>query len=145
MSGFEAVGLALGIWPLVVNALEAYKLGVSGQGWDLVCFQFKPEEVIYMECVSNLLQGSVSEAGLAQLCSREKPNRFLWKEKLSDPTVRNSLERRLGPKRTPIVLGTLQRIDEHLATLCQKIEIADAFLVSRLEQNHPSTLNLIMF
>jgi hypothetical protein len=131
MSGFETVGLALSIWPLVVNALEAYKLGVSGQGWDLVCLQFKTDEVIYMECVSHLLQGSVSERDLAQLCSRDRPNQPLWKEKLSDPTVRNSLERRLGPKKTPFVLEMLQGIDAHLDSVYRKIDATETFLVSR--------------
>jgi hypothetical protein len=132
MSGVEAVGLALNIWPVVVNFLEAYKLAVSGQGWDKVYQEFKTERVIYVDCVQHLLQGSVSEADLSQLCSFEKPNQPLWDEKLKDPNLRNSLQRLLGSNKTPIVLETLRGIDEHLATLCQKIETADAFLVSRL-------------
>ena len=129
MSGFEAVGLALSIWPVVINLLDAYKQAVSGQGWDLIYTEFKVEEVIYVDCVEHLLQGSVTEAELAQLCSRERPNQFLWEEKLRDSRVRKSLERRLGPRITPMALQTLQRIDEHLATLCEKIEKADSFLV----------------
>jgi hypothetical protein len=145
MSGFEAVGLALSIWPLVVNALEAYKLAVSGEGWDLVYFQFRTDEVIYVECVSHLLQGSVSERDLAQLCSRDTPNQPLWKEKVSDPTVRNSLERRLGPRRTPLVLEMLQGIDDHLDTVYRKIDATEEFLVSRsYSQNHAAILHLIV-
>jgi hypothetical protein len=145
MSGFEAVGLALSIWPLVVNALEVYKLAVSGEDWEVVCFQCKTEEVIYVECVLHLLQGSVSDGELAQLCSRKKPNQFLWKDKLSDPTVRNSLERRLGPNRTPLVLEMLKGIDFHLATLCENVGATESFLVSRsYSQNHTAILHLIL-
>jgi len=144
MSGFEAVGLALSIWPLVVNALDAYKLAVSGEGWDIVYFQFRTDEVIYVECVSHLLQGSVSERDLAQLCSRDRPNQPLWKEKLSDPTVRNSLERRLGPK-TPFVLEMLQGIDDHLDTVYRKIDATEEFLVSRsYSQKYAALLHLIV-
>ena len=135
MSGFEAIGLALSIWPIVVNVLESYKLAVSGQpgqGWDLIYNEFRIEEAIYVDCVEHLLQGCVTEAELTQLCSRGKPNQFIWKETLMDPKVRNSLERRLGPKKTPIVLETLQEIDRHVATVCKKIETTDSFLVSIL-------------
>jgi hypothetical protein len=146
MSGFEAVGLALGIWPVVVNALESYKLAVSGQGWDLIYNEFRIEEAIYVGCVEHLLQGCVTEAELTQLCSREKPNQFLWKETLMDPRVRNSLERRLGPRKTPIVLETLQEIDRHLATLCRKIKTTDSFLVSILySQIYIISIYLIVF
>jgi hypothetical protein len=146
MSGFEAVGLALSIWPVVLNVLEAYKLAVSGQGWDLVCKEFRTERAIYVDCVQHLLEGSVTEGELAQLCSSEKPNQFLWKEKLKDPKVRNSLERRLGPNKTPIVLETLEGIDKHIATLYKKIDTAESFLVSRSYlQNHAAILHLIIF
>lgn len=145
MSGIEAVGLALSIWPVLINVLEAYKLAVDGQGWDLVCTEFKTERVIYVEWVEHLLQGSVTESELAQLCSFEKPNQFLWKEKLNDPRVRSSLERRLGPRKAPIVLETLKGMDEQVATLYQKIDTTESFLVSRpCLQNHAAILQLIV-
>ena len=126
MSGFEAIGLILGFWPLIVNGLQVYKAAKNGQGWDLLCDEFRVEEFIYIDCVRHLLAADVSESNLLQLTTREKPNQHLWK----DQALHRCLEKRLGPERTPMVLKTLQEMDTILSSLATKFTVNENTAVS---------------
>lgn len=119
MSGFEAIGLILAVWPLVVNGLQLYKAAKNGQGWDLLCDEFRVEEFLYIDCVRHLLAADVSEGDLLQLTSRDKPNQHLW----NDPVLHKSLEKRLGRERTTMVLKTLQEMDTILSSLAEKFTV----------------------
>jgi hypothetical protein len=119
MSGFEAIGLVLGVWPLVINGLQLYKAAKNGQGWDPLCDEFRVEELIYIDCVRHLLAADVSEGDLLQLTTRDKPSKHLWK----DPALQKSLEKRLGPERTTIVLKTLPEMKTILSSLAEKFTV----------------------
>ena len=118
MSGIEAAGLVLGAWPLVVNLVTLYNSGKNGQEWELILHEVKTEELIYVECIESLLQADVPESVLLQLSSRQKPNHLLWK----DPGLQRNLENRLGTKRFPVVLQTLQNMDILLNVLNEKLK-----------------------
>src|ERR1700749_2501987 len=104
MSGFEAIGVVLGAYPLIVHGLQLYKGAKNGQDWELLYDEFRTEEIIYVECVRHLLESDTSEADLLQLSTREKPNQALWK----DPALDRSLRNRLGDEKSQMVLKTLQ-------------------------------------
>jgi hypothetical protein len=128
MSGFECIPLILKAWPLVVQSLQLYKVAKNGYDWELLFDEFNTEEVIYSESVRHLLASDTSEADLLQLSSREKPNEVLW----SDPALHARLRSRLGPEKSPIVLKTLQQMDQLLKTLSEKMKAHNIALVSPL-------------
>lgn len=118
MSGFEAAGIVLGAWPLVVNMITLYHSGRNGHEWELLLDEFKTEEVIYVDTIRSLLQANVSESVLLQLSNREKPNHHLWK----DPDLHRSLEKRMGKTHFPIVLTILQNMDVLLKVVHDKLK-----------------------
>jgi len=118
MSGFEAIGVVLGAYPLIVHVLQLYKGAKNGQDWELLYDEFRVEEIIYVECVRHLLASDTSEADLLQLSTRDKPNQALWK----DPALGRSLHSRLGDEKSPMVLKTLREMDNLLTTLNEKLE-----------------------
>jgi hypothetical protein len=118
MSEFEAIGLVLRTYPLIVQVLQLYKGANNAQDWELLYDEFGVEEIIYVECVRHLLASDISEADLLQLSTRDKPNQALWK----DPALDRSLRSRLGDEKSPIVLKTLQEMDNLLATLNERLK-----------------------
>jgi hypothetical protein len=120
MSGFEAVGAVLGLWPVVINAFIAYEATKDNTGCDLLLHELETEEIIYREFVHHLLASDVSETDLLQITDRQKPNVGLWKDK----ALHASLERRLGDK-SEVVVKTLKDMDNILATLNEKLRAND--------------------
>ncbi len=127
MSGFEAIGLILGVYPLIINGLQLYKAAKNGPDWDLLFDEFRTEEIIYVECIRHLLASDTSEADLLQLSTRKKPNQHLWK----DPALHNSLQNRLGHEKSPMVLKTLKEMDKLLATLNERLKSHEIVLASK--------------
>jgi len=117
MSGFEVIGVVLGVWPVVLNCLTMYKATKDGRGYGLLLNELRVEEIIYREFVQHLLQADVPEADLVQLTDRKRSNVDLW----NDPTLHFSLERRLGPEKSRIVRETLVEMDKLLASLGEKL------------------------
>jgi hypothetical protein len=138
MSGFEAIGLVLGIYPLVVNGLQLYKSAKNGQEWDLLHDEFRTEEIIYVECIQHLLASDISEADLLQLSTRDKPNQALWE----DAALGNSLRNRLGHEKSPMVHKTLQEMDMLLTTLNDKLKSHEIITVSTLFHDSAKALRL---
>lgn len=117
MSGFEVIGVVLGVWPVVVNALTLYKATKDGRGYGLLLNELKTEEVVYREFVKLLLQADVPEADLVQLTDRKRSNVGLWK----DRGLHFSLERRIGHEKSKLVLATLVEMDKLLVSLSEKL------------------------
>ena len=128
MSGFEAVGIILGAWPLVVNAMTVYKLTKSGTRLSLMLHELKTEEMIYTQFVHNLLVSDVTEAELMKLSNRENPDSGLWKNEL----LHNNLKQRLGLMKSELVFEKLEEIGKILASLNQKLGGKDAVTVRTL-------------
>lgn len=117
MSGFEVIGVVLGVWPVVVNGLAMYKATKDGRGYGLLLNELRTEEIIYREFVQHLLQADVPEADLVQLTDRKRSNVSLW----NDRALHFSLERRLGHEKSRIVRETLAEMDKLLASLGEKL------------------------
>jgi hypothetical protein len=117
MSGFEVIGVILGIWPAVANRLTMYKATREGRGYGLLLNELRIEEIIYREFVYHLLQGHIPEADLVQLTDGKRSNSAIWK----DRALHFSLERRLGHEKYRIVLETLEEMDKLLVSLGEKL------------------------
>jgi hypothetical protein len=117
MSGFEVIGVVLGVWPLLMNAVDLYKAAKDVRGADLLRTQLDTEEFIFRQFVQNLLSSDVAEAELVQLSDRNRPNTGLWKDK----ALHSKLETRLGPDRSRIVLSNLVEMDKLLTSLRDKL------------------------
>jgi hypothetical protein len=126
MSGFEVIGVVLGVWPVVLNALAVYKATKDGRGYGLLLNELRTEEIVYREFVQQLLQSDVPESDLVQLTSRKRSNVGLWQDK----GLHFGLERRLGLEKSKIVLETLVEMDKLLVSLSDKLGGTDD--VSRL-------------
>ena len=117
MSGFEVIGVVLGVWPVVLNGLALYKATKDGRAHSLLLNELKTEEIVYREFVQHLLQANVPEADLVQLTDRKRSNVGLWK----DQALHFRLERRLGEEKSRIVRETLAEMDKLLASLGEKL------------------------
>jgi hypothetical protein len=117
MSGFEIIGVILGCWPMVVNALSLYKATKDGKAYGLLLNELRTEELVYREFVRHLLQADVPEADLVQLTDRKRSNVGLWK----DRALHFSLERRLGQEKSILVLETLVEMNKLLFSLSEKL------------------------
>lgn len=126
MSGFEVLGLILGVWPLVVNGFTLYKTANGGLGTALLVHRLKIEETIYEDFVCHLLAADVTETELVQLSDREKPDLQLWK----DPALHAKLHKRLGEKKSAIVLTTCERMRDSLTYLRKQLDV-ESNIVSR--------------
>jgi hypothetical protein len=117
MSGFEVVGVVLGIWPEVIDAVDMYEPMRGGRGVHLLQHQLNTEEFIFRQFVIDLLSSDVSEADLIQLSDRNSPNMGLWRDK----RLHSVLERRLGPEQCRVVLGSLVEMNKLLINLTEKL------------------------
>jgi hypothetical protein len=116
MSSFEVIGVVLGVWPVVLNALSVFTATKDGRGARLLLNELRTEELVYREFVKQLLASDVSEADLLQLSDGKRPNLDLWKDKALNCT----LERRLGDK-SEFVLKTLEEMKNILEGLNEKL------------------------
>ncbi|RFU32311.1 hypothetical protein B7463_g4031, partial [Scytalidium lignicola] len=119
MSGFEAIGLVLAVWPLVVNGFALYKTAKGGLGMELLVNRVKMEEAIYEDFVCHLLAADVSEAELIQLSDKEKPDLLMWKNE----TLHVKLRERLGEKKSQIVLTTCREMNRILTDLRSQLDV----------------------
>ena len=121
MSGFEVIGVMLGVWPVVVNCLTMYKATKDGRGYGLLLNELRTEEIVYREFVQHLLQADVPEADLVQLTDKKRSNKDLWENR----ELHFSLERRLGHEKSKVVLEYLVEMDKLLGSLGEKLSGTD--------------------
>jgi hypothetical protein len=124
MSGFEVIGVVLGLWPVVLNALSVFTATKDGRGARLLLNELRTEELVYREFAQQLLASDFSEADLLQLSDRKRSNLVLWKDK----ALHYTLERRLGDK-SEFVLKTLEEMKNILKSLNEKLEANDDVVV----------------
>jgi len=125
MSRFEIIGVVVGAWPAVVDALNLYPATKHGRGANVLLRQFKTEELIFREFAYQLLASDVTEADLEQLSSRQRPNLSLWKDK----ALHFSIERRLGSETSKLVLDTLEDMNSVLTALKEKLKVENPVLI----------------
>jgi hypothetical protein len=127
MSGFEAIGHALSVWPLVVNAVALYKSVLkknrenNGDGvWTELLSDLRTEETIYREFVDRLLAAHLTEDARLEY---ESNSSAMW----ALASLHRRLQRGLGPN-ADIVLHTVSDMERLLRELNAKVN--DALEVS---------------
>ena len=113
MSGFEIIGVILGVYPLIVDALALYKATKAGKGAAALTRNLKTESIIFGEFVYNLLAPNVSLDELTRLKDPRSPDLELWK----DATLHAHFKDRLGPKKAGVVVEILREIHALLKSL----------------------------
>lgn len=130
MSGIEAIGLILGLWPIVVNLSNAYKAGKDGSSITALTMNIAVYEKIFRQSIQKLLQGDeeLSPKDRHGLISGDKEFAALW----VDPEFVGRLEKRLDRDTFAILEYKTKQISKILENLKKKI-VADS--VSHLWQS----------
>lgn len=129
MSGFEIVGVILGVYPMITAGLKVYQASKTARrGAASLALALNTEEIIFTEFVQNLLAPNVSEADLVRLTDPSSQSIELWK----DTTLHQNLRNRLGSKKAEVVLDTLQEIRELLSSLQDELSRKDHGMVRDL-------------
>ena len=106
MSGFEIIGVILGVYPCIVEALALYKATKAGNGAASLSRNLKTESIIFGEFVYYLLAPSVSDDEYARLKDPKSPDVGLWK----NPKLQSQLRARLGSEKAEVVVDILQEV-----------------------------------
>ena len=90
MSGFEIVGIILGIVPIVTASIEQYKTSLAMREVRQLERSFKTQRNIFLNTIEELLSSLVSDAQLKKLL--DHPDGEAWK----DAHIATKLEEHLG-------------------------------------------------
>lgn len=115
MSGFEVIGVILGLYPLIGTALMTYKATKGGKGAKKLVRDLKVEELIFGEFVHHLLAPNVTEAELVRLKDPKSLNATSWRN------AATSMRNRLGLDKARIVIEISQEICALLKTLQKEL------------------------
>lgn len=120
MSGIEAVGLVLGLWPIMINLVDAYKAGKSGSSLTMLRMNIMVQEKIFKQSIQKLLQGDekLSDKDKVGLIRSNTNFAAIW----TDPEFVDRLERRLDDETLAILKYKSVEISKILTTLRKKIE-----------------------
>lgn len=127
MSGFEVIGVVLGVWPLVVNALMLYK-AVKNSAWDLLLQELQTEKIIYVEFVRHLLTPDLLDGDSLEFIDQKTENFAGWEDK----ELHSRLAERLGVEKSTLVLTTVQEMEKLLGDLNESLTRKEDPLVSFL-------------
>ena len=128
MSGFEIVGLLLGLYPIVIQAVNVYKATKSGRAAVSMFRKLKTEEVIYRQFVQKLLAPNVQDDDPYQLYLNQVPSNLdPWKS----VTLNQKLRLRLGSDRADLILQILEDIDVLLKDLNTELQSIGRGMVRR--------------
>jgi len=128
MSGIEVVGLALSLWPVVVNLAELYKASKDGSPVRGLTMNIAVYEWIFKQSVLKLLQGDeeLSEKDRIGLVNSDENFAAIWEDK----EFIARLKRRLDAQMFVLVQHKVDEIFKVLTSLKKKIEPKDGELVS---------------
>jgi hypothetical protein len=114
MSGFEIVGLLLGLYPLVVDAVNVYKATKTSRAATSLIRKLKIEEVIYRQFVYKLVAPNIQGADIYRFTlNQEPPGLGPWQ----NVAMNQKLRIRLGPETADFVLDILREIERLLKDL----------------------------
>jgi hypothetical protein len=120
MSGFEAIGIVLGVYPIVLDAYRAYTATKSRQGMESLIRKLRIEEIIFDGWVSRLLSPDVSEAELVYLKrtnSTDPRGIGFWQ----DLDMQSNLKSRLGFERAHQILSIVKEIGQLLESMKEDV------------------------
>lgn len=131
MSGIEVVGLVLGVWPVVLNVIDAWKATKGGMPEQSLSVSIRSYARVYRDAISKLLQGdeNLTEKDRIGLLNGEKDFASLWKD--SEFIAR--LQRRLDDEAFAILQHKTVEISKILQNLQKKIEGMEPETFSRSE------------
>ena len=133
MSGFEIAGIALAVFPVVVDGLECFVQGVQTiQDWRRYRFKLKDyaglmesARVFYLDTLEELLNGIVqSEDEMEALMA--KPGGTQWKQ----PRYEEQLKLRLSHS-YDAYFRTLEMMIDYLTKLCESLGVNTSGKVCR--------------
>jgi hypothetical protein len=131
MSGFEVIGVVLGVYPVVVDAYRAYTATKSRQGVESLIRKLRIEEIIYDGWVSRLLAPNVSEAELLRL-KTTKSNDPRDLSSWQDLNMQSNLTARLGFQRAHQILSIVKEIGQLLESMKEDVPGVGREFVSRI-------------
>ncbi|KAH8746033.1 hypothetical protein BGZ57DRAFT_936044 [Hyaloscypha finlandica] len=134
MSGFEVVGLLLGLYPIVVDAVNVYKATKTGRAATSLIRKLKIEEVIYHQFVYKLLASNVQGDDMYRLdLNKEPPDLSRWQA----VALNQKLRIRLPSETADLVLEILREMETllkdlnaELSSISRGMEILDKFRTS---------------
>ena len=113
MSGFEIVGVILGVYPLVASALTCYKATRGGKGAASLSLSLKIESIIFDEFVYKLLAPNAFQDEQVRRKVTSSSDLDLWK----DPLLQEHIKSRLGSRKAEVVVEILEQIKALLSSL----------------------------
>ncbi len=71
----------MGVWPLVVNALDLYKKVRNSPGWNQLDQELRTEKIIYEEFVGHLLTHDLLDGASLEFIDQKTANFARWEDK----------------------------------------------------------------
>ena len=118
MSGFEAIGFILGIYPLVKELAQTYTTMKPSLGSKQLSRKLETESTIYDNTVRDLLVSVVGQEETQRLFQQGSYDQSPWMEQ----SLRQKLRRRLGQKKLTLTLEYLSNMKELLDVLRGELE-----------------------
>jgi hypothetical protein len=115
MSGFEIVGIILGVYPIVVTACQAYQAARFGDGYEKLIRRLDMERFLFDDFVSRLLGPDIGESQLLQL--KKSTDAGFWQEN----KVQSKLETRHGVLRTQHILSLIKDSNDLLRSMQREL------------------------
>jgi hypothetical protein len=113
MAGFEITGLLLGLYPIVIDAVNLYKATKTGRAAASLIRKLKTESMIYSQFVRKLLAPNVPDEEIDRFLKQEPPDLNRWQAVMLDQKLRC----RLGPETANLILEILREIEMLLKDL----------------------------
>jgi hypothetical protein len=93
MSGIEVVGLVLGVWPVMLNLLDAWKATKGSLPQDSLTASVRAYSRVYRDAISKLLQDeNISDKDRIGLLKGENEFSSIWKNDEFQARLRNRID-----------------------------------------------------
>jgi hypothetical protein len=127
MSGIEVVGVVLGVWPVMLNVIGAWKATKGGVPEQSLLASIAGYSMVYRNAIAQLLQDeSMSDKDRAGLLKGDEEFAAIWK----DAEFQARLHRRLEGPAFTVLQQKSAEIFKILKSLQKKIDFKDGDLVS---------------
>lgn len=134
MSGFEVIGVVLGVYPIVVTAWEAFSQTKGDKGIHQLTRRLKIEETIYREFVKHLLGPNASEAQQCRLMAPTSPDNL---EAWQDTALQSNLRERYDFEKATLIVSILQDLSKLLDSMKKELPGAGRAFVSYSLRDRP--------
>ncbi|KAK1713703.1 hypothetical protein BDP67DRAFT_515516 [Colletotrichum lupini] len=125
MSGIEAVGLVLGLWPIIANLVKGYNAAKDGDDRELFLLKLDVQQIIYERCARQLVQQN--EEGIGDNLNNMEI-RLLGTSSWQNLSFRTRLRKRLGTRELELLESVLKQIEKTMISLRSQLESGQADL-----------------